>query len=362
MRIVRKAQIIARIRKIILEQQTNRTLTGLNCLCLQKTVRLGAMEQYAKMPPPTERQIEWMQEQLFRESGPFYHLSTKPLENGLIFECEEERKVAISLTAITAKELHIDILAFALMSNHFHFIIRGELMDGITFFRRLKKRLSNYFARRGRPGALTGVDVDPDTPAISSLTQLRNEIAYVIRNPYVARTDVNPFAYPWCSGYLYFNPLLSSLSSKCVTELSYKEKREMTRMTNPMLDPQFQARDGMIAAESFVNYKLVEQLFPNARKFVWWVLKNVEAQVETAMRMGEKPNLNDDELFITAQQLSRTTFGCDRVKDLALQQRKELGILLKNKWGASNGQIARIAQLDQRTVDEMFPLTAKRRP
>ena len=319
------------------------------------------MEQYVKWPPPTERQIEWMQEQLFRDSGPFYHLSTKPLENGLIFECEEDRKIAINLMAVTAKEFQIDILAFALMSNHFHFLIRGELVDGLAFFHRLKKRLSNYFTRRGRPGILNPVNVDPDTPAISSLTQLRNEIAYVIRNPYVARVDVNPFAYPWCSGYLYFNPLLSSLSSKSVNELSYKEKREMTRMTNPILDSQLRVRDGMIASESFVNYKLVEQLFPHARKFTWWVLKNVEAQVETSVRLGEKPNLNDDELFITAQQLSRTEYGRDSVKELPLQQRKELGVLLKNKWGASNGQVARIAQLDQRTVDEMFPLTAKKR-
>lgn len=319
------------------------------------------MEQYVKWPPPTERQIEWMQEQLFRESGPFYHLSTKPLEDGLIFECDEERRIAFNLMAVTAKEFHIDILAFALMSNHFHFIIRGELVDGLAFFHRLKKRLSNYFARRGRPGILNAVNVDPDTPAISSLTQFRNEIAYVIRNPYVARTDVNPFAYPWCSGFLYFNPLLGSLSSKSVNELSYKEKRSMTRMTNPILDSQFRVREGMIAAESFVNYKLVEQLFPSARKFTWWVLKNVEAQVETSVRMGEKPNLNDDELFITAQQLSRTEYGRDSVKELPFQQRKELGVLLKNKWGASNGQVARIAQLDQRTVDEMFPLTAKKR-
>ena len=53
------------------------------------------MEQYVKYPQMTERQIEWMQEQLFREYGPFYHLSTKPLENGVIFQDDEERKVAI---------------------------------------------------------------------------------------------------------------------------------------------------------------------------------------------------------------------------------------------------------------------------
>lgn len=318
------------------------------------------MEQYVKWPPPTERQIEWMQEQLFRESGPFYHLSTKPLEDGLIFECEEERRIAMNWMGILSKEFRIEILAFALMSNHFHFIVKGELLDGLAFFKQLKKRLSTYFSRKGRLGVLDSVVLDSNTPPISSLKQFRNEIAYVIRNPYVARTDVNPFAWPWCSGYLYFNPFLQLLGSRSVSDLTFREKREITRSSDLALDSSLRVRDGMIVPESYVNYKLVEQLFPNARKFTWWVLKNVEAQVETSVRMGEKPNLNDDELFITAQQLSRSEFGSDGVKELSLQQRKELGILLKNKWGASNGQVARIAQLDQLTVDAMFPLAAKK--
>ena len=104
------------------------------------------MEQYVKQPPMTERQIEWMQEQLFEESGPFYQLSTKPLENDLIFTEDEERRVAVNLMAISAKEFRIEILAYALMSNHFHFIVRGELVEGLAFFNRLKKRLSNYFS------------------------------------------------------------------------------------------------------------------------------------------------------------------------------------------------------------------------
>ena len=319
------------------------------------------MEQYAKMPPPTERQIEWMQEQLFRESGPFYHLSTKPLESGLIFQEEEERRIAMNWIGILSKEFRIEILAFALMSNHFHFIIKGELLDGIAFFKQLKKRLSTYFSRKGRIGVLDSVTVDSDTPPISSLKQFRNEIAYVIRNPYVARTDVNPFAWPWCSGYLYFNPFLQQLVSRSVLDLTFREKREITRSADLALDSSLRVREGMIVPESYVNYRLVERLFSNVRQFTWWVLKNVEAQVETSARMGERPNLNDDELFITAQQLSRSEFGRDSVKELTLQQRKELGILLKNKWGASNGQIARIAQLDQRTVDEMFPLAAKKK-
>jgi REP element-mobilizing transposase RayT len=317
------------------------------------------MEQYVKWPPPTERMIEQMQEQLFREYGPFYHLSTKPLENGIIFQDDEERRIAMNWVAILSKEFNIEVLAFALMSNHFHFIVKGRLIDGLTFFRMLKKRLSTFFSRKGRTSVMDHVDVDPNTPAITSLKQFRNEIAYVIRNPYVARTDVNPFAWPWCSGYLYFNPFLLAMDSQPVETLTFRERREITRSSDVNLDPSFRVRNGMILPESFVNYQLVEQLFPHAQKFAWWVLKNVEAQIETAERLGEKPFLNDDELFVTTQQLARSLFTCDGVKDLSIQQRKVLAVNIKTKWSASNGQVARMAQLDPKTVDEMFPLAAK---
>ena len=88
------------------------------------------MEQYAKWPPMTERQIDQMQEQLFHEYGPFFHLSTKPLQDGLIFECEEERKVALNLIAILAKETHVDILAFAMQTLKDYRIV-GHVHDEV---------------------------------------------------------------------------------------------------------------------------------------------------------------------------------------------------------------------------------------
>ena len=42
------------------------------------------MEQYVKYPPMTERQIELMQERLFRESGPFFYFSIPGLTDSVI--------------------------------------------------------------------------------------------------------------------------------------------------------------------------------------------------------------------------------------------------------------------------------------
>ena len=317
------------------------------------------MDQYVKQPPMSLRQIERMQEQLFRESGPFYHLHTLPLENAIIFQNEEERKVAINFIALLAKEVNVEILVFALMNNHFHFIVRGEKVDGIEFFRRLKKRLSYFLARKGRPNVLD--PVEPQTQAITSLTQLRNEIAYVIRNPYVVIVDVNPFAYPWCSGYLYFYPLLPFLESKPADALSYREKRNITRSSDATLDSSFRVRDGMIAPESFVNYRLVERLFPNARKFTWWVLKNVESQTETAIRLNEHPNLSDDELFIVTMRICEDRYGKKGTQELTDRERMELAVTLKNNWYASNAQAARLSGLSIDTVNAQFPLAAKQK-
>ena len=317
------------------------------------------MDQFVKQPPMSIRQLEKMQEQLFCESGPFYHLHTLPLEDAIIFRDEEERKVAVNFMAIIAKEVNIEILVFALMNNHFHFIFRGKKVDGLEFFRRLKKRLSYFLARKGRPNVLDSAE--PKIQPITTLIQFRNEIAYVIRNPYVVIVDVNPFAYPWCSGYLYFNPFLPFLESSSVDALSYREKRSITRSSDAALDSSFRVRDGMIAPESFVNDRLVEQLFPNARKFTWWVIKNVESQTETAIRLSEHPNLSDDELYIVTMRICESQYNKKGNHELTDKERMELAITLKNNWYASNAQAARLSGLPIDSVNAHFPLAAKQK-
>ena len=158
---------------------------------------------------------------------------------------------------------------------------------------------------------------------------------------------------------VYFNPYLPHLESKPVSALTYREKRNITRSTDADLDPTIRVRDGMIAQECFVNYKLVEQLFPNARKFTWWVFKNVEAQVGTAKNLDEHPNLSDDELYIVTTRLCENEFGRKNTKEMTELEQKKLAVTLKNDWHASNAQAARLSGLNPKIVDELFPLAAK---
>ena len=314
------------------------------------------MKQMAVKP---QLRKDWELEQVFREGGPFYHLHTKPLETGVIFENDIDRAVALVYIAVAAKTIGVEILAYALMSNHFHFILQGSEEQCQAFFDMVKKRLSLYFSRHGRPGVLKAVG-SPDPSPITSLKQLQDEIAYVIRNPYVVRVDVNPLAYLWCSGFLYFNPLLDLIRTRPTSQLRGPEKRALLRSHDVDLPEGLTWIDGCVFPGSFVNYRLAESMFRDAQQFTITVFKNVEAQVETALRLGEKPSVNDDEMLSASLRLCRNEYGVKGPSLLTKEQKFDLARRLKFDYYASNGQVSRFTTLPLATVNALYPLSAKR--
>ncbi len=315
----------------------------------------AAMKHIAGKP---QTRNEWELERLFGEGGPFFHLHTEPLKTGMIFLSDAERAVAMVYIAIAAQCAGVEILAFALMSNHFHFILRGREALCKDFYKRFSAMLASYFSRHGRPGVLDPIGEPTPTP-ITTLKQFRDEIAYVIRNPFVVRQDVNLFAYPWCSGFLYFNSMLSQFDQRSADTLTLRERRALTHSRNMVLPAGLTLVGGQVFPGSFVNYRLVESMFTDCRQFLFWVFKNVEAQVETALRFGEKPSLTDDEIISVMCRICRDDFGVKGPSSLTEQRKYDLARRLKYDYYASNGQISRSTGLPPRTVDALFPLAAK---
>ena len=300
----------------------------------------------------TERE----REKLFREKGPFVHLHTPSVETDMIYHSKEERCVSMAYMAIAAEETHVEILAYALMTNHFHFVLRGE--NANAFFVSFIRRLGHYLSWHGRPGVVVGLKAE--ITEITSLKQLRDEIIYVIRNPFVVREDIHVFAYPWTSGFLYFNPFLAVLSTTSVDGMSVLKKRTITKSRDAALPVGLTMLGTFVNPASFVNFKLVELLFQSARHFVQWTLKNVEAQVETALRLGEKPTLTEEELLAVTLKLCKTEAGTVGTKALDDTQRFSLAKRLKYDYHASNGQIARLLHIPLRDVNAFFPFCVKK--
>jgi len=296
-------------------------------------------------------------EKLFRDAGTFFHLATKPLEDALLINDDNDYIVVNNIIAIVAFMFDCKILAFAIMSNHLHFILEGSREECLAFFNELKARLLRYYRRHGRGDIIKKIETEPIP--ILNLKQLRDEIVYVVRNPFVIRTDVNPLAYRWCSGQLYFNPFLDT-SGKSASTLSVREKRIFTSSRiDVALDKRILIKNGIANPASFVDYKRAMDFFDNARQFMMWMFKNVEGQVEASRRHGERPNLNDEEILSIMFKLCRSEFAVNSPKELSIDDKKQLALRLKNDYYASNGQIARCVNMPLNIVNSMFPLVAK---
>ena len=298
-------------------------------------------------------------ERVFLEGGPFYHLYTKHIEDDLLFRTEEELDQALNIIAVAVFFAGCKVLAFAVMNNHMHFILEGPEQECRAFYSFIQKKLGFILSKCGR-GLLAQLSA-PSLVHINSLKQLRDEIVYVIRNPFVDRVNVNMHAYKWCSGYLYFNPFLDQMFVKGISasNLPVKKRREFKHERNPDLDPRIMVLNGVALPSCFVDYHRAEMFFENARQFFQWLYKNVESQLEVARRIGETIALDDIDVWTISRRLSRELGGSDKPKELPNEVKGQLIKKLKYDYSASNAQIARCVGLPVATINSLFPLSAK---
>ena len=297
-------------------------------------------------------------ERLFAEGGPFYHLFTSALKEDLLFRNEEEMDLALNLISLAVYETDVSLLAFAVMNNHLHFVLEAPENRCLVFYSNFQQRLAKIYSRQRRAAQVWAVE--PSLTPINDLTQLRDEIAYVIRNPFVATDSVNLFSYRWCSGYLYFNGM-RDLQRQGIpaSELTQKERRAFKHERDDQMNPRIRVLNGVALPSSFTDYERTMSFFDSSRQFIHWVLKNVESQVAIAKRMGEPIMLNDTELWSVVFRLCRDTYHADSPKELSNESRVKLIRALKFDYNASNPQIARCTGLSPAAIDQMFPLSAR---
>ncbi len=273
-----------------------------------------------------------------------YLLTTEHLEDGLWFREEDDFRVAMNYVAIeAARHPEVVVLAFILMSNHVHFVLKGKRKDAVAFVNSFKRRYSMYMRRKYGISELlrhNGLDVRAipyDDEAVEKV------IAYVQMNCVAANICSHPSQYPWGTGIVFFNP--SPIRGKRLGQLSARARGRLLHSECDVLPKDWiVGEDGYILPQNYTDVKAVEELYRTAKRMNFFLSQSSKAKKR--LEADENlPAFKDQTLLAALPDLCRSLFQKETFKRLATDEQQELLKQLRFRFSADANQIARVCGL-----------------
>lgn len=281
----------------------------------------------------------------------YYHVYTKGLTMDLLFNNEDDFLYGMNLIPKSLMKSGTRLLAFCLMDNHIHFVLKGSREECSNFIISYKSYVCMYMTKkRGRRLSET---IMAGASKIGSPEQLRTVIAYVLRNPVAAGYGYIPQDYRWSSASLYFRDATNGMSgapdknaSKRMDGYTCRERFRILKTRVSFPDDWQVDSSGMILPKYYTEVAEIETLFSSVKRFLYYLSASKEAEVRMTMNEVYKVRLDDTELRKEAMRLCLQEFGTVSLKMLDIKQRVRLGGKLRKEFSSSVKQISRIIHVD----------------
>ena len=275
----------------------------------------------------------------------FYHVYTKGLEDNLIFRDREDYITGMNYVALCTFCIGIDMLAFTLMSNHFHFVIYATPEEAKMFVERYKILVSRFiYNKYGTEHLLRRLSTS--CKAIEDTNEaLKSIIAYVLRNHIKAGVNVSVQGYEWSSGHCYFAGKDLLQGTRSISEISTKEYRQMMRSKVRLSDQYRINGGGYIEPASYVCIDFVEKCYGRTQSFDYFIYKAGSA------RSSEGPvDFSDDLVLIGLKEILYKKYEAKDLEDIGFGAHKDILLMLKRQFNCSPKQLARIMKMNMKEV------------
>jgi len=290
-------------------------------------------------------------------------VTTDHLEEDLWFRDEEDFKVGMNFVAIQAACCpDVVVLAFILMSNHVHFVLRGTRQEVENFIRQFKHRYSIYYnARWGIKKflRLNGVDIK-EIPYYKEAPE--RAVAYVQMNSVAANICGHPSQYPYGTGNCFFNPAsiscqASGLASAAflnggalpvgtrLGDLSARARERLLHTNCETLPPDWRlGPDGFILPQEYVDVQSVEARFGSPKRMNFFLATSSKARKRLESE-EHLPAFRDQIILAALPDLCRSLFGKESFADLSSGEQTEFLRQIRFRFSADVNQIARVCGL-----------------
>ena len=278
------------------------------------------------------------QREEYRKMGKgYYHLVTDGWKDGCIFNNIAQFAYGMMLIGLITLRYSIVIYDFTLMPNHIHIILSGTGNDAVEAFLYLKRKLNlRLVSDHHKP---LPEDYGFKLIPIEDKAQMKELIIYLDRNHYEKEFAV-PGGYPWGSGYLHYSLFADLLHGKRVSEFGSKELEALTgcRIELPAhweIHPVL----GLLP-KSFVNTRLVRQLFTGPKDYMTKLVKDYESFVAIARKCGEENEYGSSELTDIVSQVLLMDFEGKSLSKLNKDEMARLAVKLSKQFNIKAQSIA----------------------
>ena len=278
----------------------------------------------------------------------FSLVTTDHLVDRLWFRDDDDYRAGMNGVAIIAHLMKVDILSFILMSNHVHFVVGAGQDQSREFINEYKRHYSAHLHRRyGLKEALrkNGADIQRVWQSDESLERA---IAYVQMNSVAANICLHPTGYPWGTGNAFFK--LTALQGRRLGTMSRRAQIKYLK-SNVILSKDMVVENGYIQPESFVQVRLVEDVFITPSRFNYFLVNSSKAK----KKLETTPNLPafQDQIICSAiSDLCRSLYRQHSINELNWEQQAEIVKQLKRRFSADIHQLVRVTGIS-------YPETAK---
>ncbi len=277
----------------------------------------------------------------------FHHVYTKGLEDNIIFRDREDYTTGMNHVALCTFCTGINMLAFTLMSNHFHFIVHGKAENVKRFIDMYKTYISRYIYNKYRTSSLLRHVKTGCKTIENSGDALKTAIAYVLRNHIKAGINQSVQGYEWSSGRCYFAGSDLLEGSRSVSELGIMEYRRIMH-SKTLIEGQYRInRKGYIDPASYICIDFVESCFGRVQSLDFFIYKSGSS------RPKEGPVDFSDELVMAGlREILNKKYEVTDISELKDVLKRDVILTLKRQFNCGPKQLARITKMSLRDVHE----------
>lgn len=290
-------------------------------------------------------------------SSHYFHCATKGFDHCIFFADSREFIAGTNRIALCTAKLKetfpVIVIAYCLMDNHIHVILYGS-RDACLKWMALYHKLTMMWQHSHRDAAPVDEPWEYDAWQVYDEEDLKQKIAYVFRNPMIARMGFTPHGYRWSSARLVFSDYGElPEGARPIGSLSSYEFRKAFESKIMLPKEWLLLQDGLIWPGSYTDYKRVERLFGHPRKYMYYLNQNVETEINQQM-YGETISLPDQDVTRIAREMAQERFGVREIDRLDVPDRIQLCRVVKKQACVSLKQLARVAHLPLAELRKIF--------